>query len=70
MVFNGCVGIRKALKAVSQMLYVRARDHRRSSLRFSYNAGSARLVDGTTSNYPGSLMQVECGFLFWGDRIR
>ena len=28
MVFRGCMGIRKALKDVSQMLYVRVRDHR------------------------------------------
>jgi hypothetical protein len=30
-VFHVCMGIRKALKAVSQVLDVRARDHRRSS---------------------------------------
>jgi hypothetical protein len=37
-------------KAVSQMLDGRVGDHRRSSLRYSYNAGSVGLVDGT--GYP------------------
>jgi hypothetical protein len=45
--FHDCVGIRKAHKAVSQMRDGRVGDHRRSSLRYSYNAGSAGLVNGT-----------------------
>jgi hypothetical protein len=58
-VFHDYVGIRKALKAVSQVadglvgdhrrssLLYSYRDHRRSSLLYSYNAGSAGLVNGT-----------------------
>ena len=54
------VGIRKALKAVSQMRDNRARDHRQSFLRYSYNAGSAGLVDGT--GYP---TRGWCVGFFW-----
>ena len=49
-VFHDYVGIRKALKAVSQVADGRVGDHRRSSLLYSYNAGSAGLVNGT--GYP------------------
>ena len=45
--FHDCVGIRKDLKAVSQ---VRVGGYRRGSPRCSYNAGSAGLVDG--AGYP------------------
>jgi hypothetical protein len=49
-VFHDCVGIRKALKALSQVLDGRVGDYRRSSPRYSYSAGSAGLVYGT--GYP------------------
>ena len=44
--FHGCVGIRKALKAVSQVLDGRVEGDRRGSPRYLYNAGRAGLVGG------------------------
>ena len=41
-----CVSIRKALKAVSQVLDGRVEGDRRGSPRYLYNAGSAGLVGG------------------------
>ena len=57
--FPDCVGIRKAHKAVSQMSDGRVGDHRRSSPRYSYNAGSAGLVNGT--GYPTRSLGVIFG---------
>ena len=48
--FHDCVGIRKALKAVSQVLDGRVGGYRQGSPCYSYHAGSAGLVDGT--GYP------------------
>ena len=42
--FHDCVGIRKALKAVSQMLDGRVGGNRRGFPCYSYNASSAALV--------------------------
>jgi hypothetical protein len=43
-VFHGSVGIRKALKAVSQVRDGQVGDHRRSFLLYSYNADIAGVV--------------------------
>ena len=48
--FSRLLGQLEALKTVSQVLDGRFRDHRRRSPRYSYNADSAGLVDG--SDYP------------------
>ena len=50
MVFPDCVGIRKAVTAVSHMRDGRGGDRRRGRPRYSYNAGMAGVVGGT--GYP------------------
>jgi hypothetical protein len=50
MVFPDCVGIRKAVRAVSRMLDGRAGGRRRGRPRYSYNASRAGVVGGT--GYP------------------
>jgi hypothetical protein len=64
MVFHDYVGIRKALRAVSRMLDGRPGGRRRGRPRYSNNAGSAGIVDGT--GYPTSSFTVGCVFI--GDR--
>ena len=62
--FHDCVGLRKALSslnAVSQMRDGRVGDYRRGSPRYSHNAGSAGLVNGT--GYPASKCGVDFFFL-------
>jgi hypothetical protein len=49
-VFHDYVGIRKAVRAVSQMCDGRAGGRRRGRPRYSFNAGSAGFVNGT--GYP------------------
>jgi len=61
-VFHDCVGIQKDLKAVRQVRDGRVGGHRRrSSLRYSYNAGCAGVVgfEGGT-DYPACDWGVDC----------
>jgi hypothetical protein len=66
-VFHDYVGIRKALKAVSQVLDGRVGGHRRRSLRYSYNAGSAGLMSG--ARYPACDWGVGSFLFFWQDLV-
>jgi hypothetical protein len=67
-VFHGNVGIRKALRCCQQskMLAARVGGHRRGSPRYSYNAGSAGLVDG--AGYPAHIWVVGC--CYWRNLVR
>ncbi len=58
---------RQALKAVSQELDGRGGGHRRNSLRYSYNAGSAGLVRGT--GHPTRSWGVSFGVAMSGEPV-